>query len=170
MDADNSTDPDRDTRAVLDAIRKIVRALRVASRAAEKSAGLSGAQLFVLQKLADGRAVSINELAARTLTHQSSVSVVVQRLVDRRLIRRTPSDLDRRRVELSLTAAGRKAIGTSGDLAQDRLIHALREMPARQRTKLAALLNGLIDQAGFSSELAPLFFEDDTSKPAQKDS
>ncbi len=170
MDLDNLTDPDRDTRAVLDAIRKIVRALRVASRAAEKSAGLSGAQLFVLQKLVDGRAMSVNELAARTLTHQSSVSVVVQRLVDRGMIRRSPSDFDRRRVELALTAAGRKAIGKSCDLAQDRLIHALRETPARQRAKLAAFLDSLIERAGFSSELAPLFFEDDVSKPQQRDS
>src|SRR4051794_8130303 len=70
-----------DVRAIMDAIRRIVRVLRVSSRAAEKQVGLSGAQLFVLHKLADTPALSLNELADRTRTHQSSVSVVVQRLV-----------------------------------------------------------------------------------------
>src|ERR1700693_6047167 len=40
-----------DARAVLDAIRRIVRLLRPSDRAAEKKTGLSGAQLFVLQQL-----------------------------------------------------------------------------------------------------------------------
>src|ERR671938_1731164 len=67
----------------LDAIRRLVRGLRLAARASEREAGLSAAQLFVLQQLAESPAESINELAARTLTHQSSVSVVVRRLVER---------------------------------------------------------------------------------------
>src|SRR3954449_11206732 len=81
-----------DIRDVMDAIRRIVRVLRVSSRAAEKQGGLSGAQLFVLHKLADAPALSLNELADRTRTHQSSVSVVVQRLVDRELVARARSD------------------------------------------------------------------------------
>src|SRR4051794_22052590 len=94
-----------DVRAVLDSIRRIVRELRLSSRAAEKHVGLSGAQLFVLQKLAEGGcALSLNELADRTLTHQSSVSVVVQKLAERRLIKTFRSSQDGRRVELSLTA------------------------------------------------------------------
>jgi hypothetical protein len=44
-----------DIRIVLDSIRRIVQALRVSSRAAEKTVGLSGAQLFLLQQLGEGR-------------------------------------------------------------------------------------------------------------------
>jgi len=55
-----------------------VQALRVSSRAAERDVGLSAAQLFVLDRLAGAdQALCVNELAQRTLTHQSSVSVVV---------------------------------------------------------------------------------------------
>ena len=57
----------------LDGIRRILRDLRVSSRAAEQELGLSGAQLFVLQQLAQAPAESLNELANRTRTHQSSV-------------------------------------------------------------------------------------------------
>src|SRR5213595_876038 len=64
-------------REVLDAVRRIVRWLRVSSRAAERDVGLSAAQLFVLSRLNDEAAMSLNDLAQRTLTHQSSASVVV---------------------------------------------------------------------------------------------
>ena len=96
----------RDVRSVLDSIRRIVQALRVFDRSAEKQVGLSGAQLFVLGRLAAEPRLSLNELAERTHTHQSSVSVVVQRLVDRKLVKRTHDEADGRRLELSLTAAG----------------------------------------------------------------
>src|SRR5439155_20477086 len=56
---------DPSARAALDAIRRIVRALREESRASERWLGLSAAQLFVLNRLAMAPAVSVNELADR---------------------------------------------------------------------------------------------------------
>src|SRR5262249_57939376 len=92
---------------VLDSLRRIVRSFRVSARAVEGRLGISAAQLFVLHQLAESDASSIDELAARTLTHQSSVSVVVSRLAERGLvIRRTARD-DARRTEIALSAAGR---------------------------------------------------------------
>ena len=43
--------PRPDMVAVMDALRRVVRALRVSARAAERRFGISGAQLFVLEKL-----------------------------------------------------------------------------------------------------------------------
>ena len=99
-----------DTRAVLDSVRRIVRALHESSRAAEKQVGVTGAQLFVLQKLAEAPGLSLNEIAARTHTHQSSVSTVVSRLVARGLVLRAPAAADARRLELRLSAEGRRVI------------------------------------------------------------
>ena len=79
-----------DVRAVLDAFRRIVQALRVDGRHGGRDARLTTAQLFALQQIADHPHASINDLAALTFTHQSSVSVVVQRLVRRRLTDRRP--------------------------------------------------------------------------------
>src|SRR3982750_410730 len=87
----------------LDAIRRIIRILRCSFRRSEQQVGIGGAQLFVLQQLDDAPAPSINALAARTYTHQSSVSVVVRRLVEQGLVVRQPSASDRRRRELKLT-------------------------------------------------------------------
>ena len=61
---------------IMDALRRVVRALRVSARTAERRFGISGAQLFVLERLAEASAPSVDDLAKRTLTHQSSVSLV----------------------------------------------------------------------------------------------
>ncbi|HEY8548699.1 MAG TPA: MarR family transcriptional regulator, partial [Vicinamibacterales bacterium] len=105
---DASGSDEGDTQTALDAIRRIVQALRESSRWAEQHLGVSGAQLFVLQALAAAPNMSVNELAARVHTHQSSVSTVVARLVARGLVRRERSALDGRRVELSLSPRGQR--------------------------------------------------------------
>src|SRR5437764_14964436 len=101
MGSHASADP---IRVVLDCVRRIVRELRESSREAERKVGVSGAQLFVLQQIAAGQARSVTELAERTLTHQSSVSVVVQRLAAAGLIARSRAAPGRRRTDLRLTA------------------------------------------------------------------
>src|SRR3954469_12090924 len=100
-----------EARRVLNALRHIVRSLRISSRNAEQRVGLSGAQLFVLQCLSRQSPCSVNELSARTATDQSSVSVVVSRLVASGHVKRSASKVDRRSVELSLTAAGAALLG-----------------------------------------------------------
>ena len=148
-----------DTQRVLDSIRRIVQTLRVASRAAESRYGLTAAQLFVMQKLAEKRAASLNDLAARTLTHQSSVSVVVQKLVLRQLVVRRADRDDARRVLLSLTPAGRALVRKAPLAAQERLIAAVNALPAPQRCELARLLGHVAGCTGADTS-PPLFFEE----------
>jgi len=147
-------------RIVLNSLRRIVRSLRVASRTAEQRVGLSGAQLFVLQCLARHSPCSVNELAARTATDQSSVSVVVSRLVARGNVRRSPSKLDRRRVELTLTKSGRVLLETAPEAAQDRLLLALTHLPKADLHALSRLLVKVVEAAEVGHETPSLFFED----------
>jgi DNA-binding MarR family transcriptional regulator len=139
----------------MDGIRRVVQALRVSSRGAEQHVGLSGAQLFVLQRLVASPAVSINELAEATLTHQSSVSVVVRRLVERGLVRRGTSGEDGRRVEVSLTARGRRLLQRAPGAAQDRLIEGLRRMAPADRRSLATQLGRLARAMGLDLPAGP---------------
>src|SRR5918911_5704168 len=154
--------PERSTEltSALDAIRRIVQALRVSSRTAEQRLGVSGAQLFVLHALADAPANSLNDLAARTFTHQSSVSVVVERLVRRRLVSRGRSPQDARRVTLTLTAAGRTLLESAPETAQVRLVTALRRLSARECRSLARLLEKLVRAMGATEVPPALFFEE----------
>jgi DNA-binding MarR family transcriptional regulator len=160
------------TRAVLDSIRRIVRALRESSRKTERSVGLGAAQLFVLQRLAGAPPLSINELAERTLTHQSSVSVVVSRLVHGGLVARARAAADGRRVEITLTAAGRAALEKAPAAAQDRLIGALGILGDAARKELARHLGRLVEAMALPPHHPPMFFERapraQSAPPAQK--
>jgi MarR family transcriptional regulator, lower aerobic nicotinate degradation pathway regulator len=147
------------TRAVLDSIRRIVRALRESSRKTERSVGLGAAQLFVLQRLAGAPPLSINELADRTLTHQSSVSVVVSRLVSGGLVARTRAAADGRRVEITLTPAGRALLQRAPAAAQDRLIGALGLLGRPARNELARHLGRLVEAMALPHHHPPMFFE-----------
>lgn len=158
-----------DAVAILDAIRRVVMVLRVGSRAAERRVGLSGAQLFVLQKLDDeGPAGSLNELASRTRTHQSSVSVVVRRLVKQKLIARSHAKKDARQLELSLTPKARAILKRAPDTVQQRLVAAIDALPANDRKHLAAALTRVVDAMGVAGGKPPMFFEEISSTPAER--
>ena len=159
--ADRTHKDSADLTAALDAIRRIVQSLRVSARAAERRLGVSGAQLFVLHTLAEAPAHSLNELATRTFTHQSSVSVVVDRLVRRRLVSRTRSAEDGRRVVLALTPSGRSLLRSSPEVAQIRLIGALRSLSGTECRLLARHLGRIVREMG-ATDAPMLFAEDET--------
>jgi DNA-binding MarR family transcriptional regulator len=148
----------------MDSLRRIVRALRLSARDAERSAGVSGAQLFVLQALAEQRASSLNDLAERTLTDQSSVSVVVKRLVDRKLVARKASPDDARRIELSLTTAGRRLLARCPEPTQARLLAALRRLDASELATLTDGFTALLREMGIAEEgPARMFFDEEAA-------
>lgn len=145
----------------MNAVRSIVRALRLNTRSIEAKLGISLAQLFVLQQLADRPADSLNELAERTATHQSSVSVVVRRLVERGFVTRVAANADRRRVQIALTPAGQELLHDAPSTIQNDLIAAMSRMtPERQHT-LAELLETWILAAGIDLAAPPMMFEDE---------
>lgn len=146
---------------VLDSLRRIVRFLREGSRLSEKRVGLSGAQLFVLQKLDPNRPLSLTELAARTLTHQSSVSVVVSRLVERGLVQRRPAADDARRLELLPTRRGLQLLARAPAAAQDDILAALTALSEKERRALADGLGALVGALGLGDEAALMLFSDD---------
>jgi DNA-binding MarR family transcriptional regulator len=144
---------------VLDALRRITQAIRLSSSVVQDTLGITGAQLFVLQQLADRPGASLRELADRTLTHQSSVSVVVSRLVTAGHVARRISPRDARRTELTLTDRGHAALRRAPVLAQTRLVEVLRDEPAARLGAVAAVLDRVARAISPASEPAPMFFE-----------
>jgi DNA-binding MarR family transcriptional regulator len=155
-----------ETQVILDSFRRIVRVLRESSRAAEQRVGLTGAQLFVMQTLARHPQLSVNELADRTRTHQSTVSVVVSKLVERGLVRRESSTSDARRVVLALTPEGKTLLRRAPDAAQERLIAAIEGLPGSARVDLSHLLVQLVEIMDAADEEPGMLFDD--LEPARK--
>ena len=145
----------------MNAVRSIVRALRINTRAIELKMGISLAQLFVLQQLAERSASSLNELADRTATHQSSVSVVVRRLVERGYVSRASSSADKRRIEIDVTAVGRALLAEAPSTIQMQLMMALRRMDVSEQTLLADLLERWLREAKIDIAAPPMLGEDE---------
>ena len=144
----------------LEALRRLVRTLRLADRAAVSRLGLSAAQLFVLERLAEGPVGSMAELAGRTLTDASSVSVVVQRLSERGLVVRATAPDDARRTTLRLSSAGKRLLTTAPRSPQADLLEALERMSAPERKELERLLERLVREMGIDETApTPMFFE-----------
>jgi MarR family transcriptional regulator, lower aerobic nicotinate degradation pathway regulator len=148
------------TREVLDAVRRLVRALRLSNQEAERRVGLSSAQLFVLNTLGGCDRLALKQIAALTATDQSSVSVVVGRLVKRGLVSRRRSADDGRRLELALTAKGRTLLrGAPARLVQHDLVLAIEQMSMANRRTLALLLARLVTAMGGVTGAPEMFFE-----------
>jgi len=153
-----------DVRAVLDGLRRIVQFLRTSSRDTQRRLNLSAAQLFALQQVATFPGASINELAAHTYTHQSSVSVVVQRLVSRKLVAKVTSKDDRRRVRLAITDMGRQVLRRSPQPAQERLIAGIASLRPADRQHLVDALTTLARALTPSGAPPPMLFEEHVSR------
>ena len=144
----------------VDALRRILRELRVFARKSELAAGLSAAQVFVLTTLAAGDRLSINDVASATMTDRSSVASVVDRLVELGYVEREQSPSDRRRADLSITARGRQALRRSAPPPTSLLIDAIRAMPAADRRSLAHGLTALVQAMGIEDGPAGMLFEE----------
>jgi len=138
-----------------------VRALRLADRELENASGISVAQLFVMQQLAAEPELSIAALAARVFTDQSSVSTVVARLVERKLVTRKQARDDRRRVEIRLTPRGQKLVASTATVPQERMIDAIRAMTPARRGEVVRSLESLAAAIGGKAVQPRMLFEDE---------
>lgn len=141
-------------------IRRLVRALRVNAQRTQAVAGISAAQLFVLQQLGVGEGLSLNALAARTLTDRSSVADVVDRLQANGLVRRTVDASDRRRASIRISPAGRRVLNRAPAAPTTALIAALRKLGPTEQGTLARSLLRLNDALGAGSTPATMLFAD----------
>ncbi len=144
---------------VFNSLRRLVHSLHAASRESERQLGVTGAQLFVLTQLRESPSLSINALAERTMTHQSTVSVVVRRLVRRKLVKKVRAADDARRVELTLTPAGSRLLKRAPEVMQVRLARAIESMNADDRAALARGLGHLVSEFGAADAPVTMFFE-----------
>ncbi len=153
---------------VMDDLRRIVQAVRQSSVQCERSSGLTSAQLLLLKCAHANAGVSINDLAAQTLTHQSTVSEVVGRLEAKGLLVRTRSVEDGRRREIEITEEGLQALALPIETIQETLMRAMTTMSLESLDCLVHGLDALINAAGISSGQPAMFLEDGLTGDRQR--
>jgi DNA-binding MarR family transcriptional regulator len=140
--------------AVLKSFRVIYGAVRQHFREVRQSCGISGSQLWIMQELARGAALGVSELAVKLSIHQSTCSLHVEKLVRAGLVKKRRLSRDQRRVELSITALGRRTMIRAPGPAEGVLPEAIAELSP-------AALRGL--QKGLRQIIAALDIKDETA-------
>jgi DNA-binding MarR family transcriptional regulator len=144
----------------LDALRRIVRGLRVASRQVESRAGVSAAQLYALEHVARAPSLSLRELADRLITDRTSAAYLVDRLETEGLVERRRSTIDRRRSEIAVTAKGRKLLAGAPTAPGVQLSDALERLAPGELASLTAGLEQLVQELGLAAQPARMLFAD----------
>lgn len=131
---------------LLRAIRRIVRGIAIHSRAMASGSGLTVPQLLCLKALGDAapERMTVAELAARVSLSPTTTSRIVERLVRAGLVDRDRAAEDRRRVQLSLTAAGRRRHRRLPQPLQERFLARLERLPRAEQERLLRALREIL--------------------------
>jgi DNA-binding MarR family transcriptional regulator len=129
---------------VLQQFRLIYGSMRQYFRLVEERCGMPGSQMWVLQEVERTPEIGINELAARMGVHQSTCSLLVDKLVAQGCLSKRKRQGDQRRVGLCLAPAGLAALAALPGPAEGILPEALSELPEVVLKTLNINLNELI--------------------------
>ncbi len=134
--------------AALVALRRILRATDMHSRNLARASGLTTAQLLALKAVGGTGRSTPKEMAAGLNVSQATMTALLDRLEEKRLVRRERSEVDRRQTNIWLTEEGRAALERSPDPLQvqfragfERLEDWEQAMIIAALEKVAALLN-----------------------------
>jgi DNA-binding MarR family transcriptional regulator len=123
----------------MDALTRAAGQVQRALDLAASEYGVSPALARLLRELREALP-TINELARRLGLDKSSASGLVDRAQGRGLVRRVPSQLDRRSVRVRLTTAGHELAAEIAAHAAEELAAVLEPLSATERSALATLL------------------------------
>ncbi|MGE0400979.1 MAG: MarR family winged helix-turn-helix transcriptional regulator [Kofleriaceae bacterium] len=155
---------------VLRSIRQIVRSISIHSKTLQRDVGLTVPQLLCLRALFelerdDADEITVADISERVHLSPATVSRIIDRLVAAGLVIRERGTIDRRRVSLSLTAAGMERVQTLPSPLQEKFLRGLGELPRPDQLQLLASLRrvaALMD--AIDLDAAPLLAPDEDVK------
>jgi DNA-binding MarR family transcriptional regulator len=131
---------------VLKKFRVLFGAVRQHFREVEKNCGVTGSQLWILQEVANAAGIGVSELAGRLSIHQSTCSLLVDKLASRKLLVKVRSKADQRRVGLKLTKEAMQLIAAAPAPTSGVLPEALNALDAETIRDLDVSLQRLLER------------------------
>lgn len=132
---------------VLQHLRELYRASQQHFQRIEARCGLSGAQLWALSELKARPAATVSELASALSVHLSTASNLLDRLEDRKLIRRHRGPPDQRVVRVTVTPEGEAMLELAPRPVEGVIPDALARMPKEALARLDRDLESLLQRA-----------------------
>jgi DNA-binding MarR family transcriptional regulator len=133
-------DPDL---GLVDALAQLTFAVQGALGRIAAGHDLSIVQIRLLGILRDRRP-TINELARLLQLDKSSVTGLVDRAQERGLVRRTASALDRRSVQVTITAAGQELVNAGTQAFEAEIALLVADLSPAARTRLSATASRIV--------------------------
>jgi DNA-binding MarR family transcriptional regulator len=134
--------PDACAAALLEGIPLVMQAIRAEIRQ-HRPTDLSIQQFRALAFVRRNAGSSLSEVAEHVGLSLPAMSSLIERLVGRDLVLRELDSKDRRRVTLSLSEAGDKAVQDARAVTRDRLAEVLTQLPQPQRESIVVAMRAL---------------------------
>lgn len=150
-----------DATLIVQGLRRVVKALHAFSQDVYRQYGLTGPQLWALKTLQRAGRLSAGQLARALAVHQSSVSILIDRLVQRGLVQRLRSRGDGRFVHLELTKRGLALSVMAPEPAQGRLLHGLQAMSRAEVSQIRRAVDRLVAVMEAADTTPCFFFSDE---------
>ena len=131
-------------RDVLVALRRIIRAIDLHSRALAQRFGLTGPQLVILEELARRGATPIGAVADAISLSVATVTGILSRLEARGLVERRRDDQDRRKVFVSVTPAGAELLEEAPPALQESFMAAFERLQDWEQTLILSSLQRVV--------------------------
>ena len=125
---------------IVAAIRRIVRAVDLRSRALIRGHRVTGPQLVTLRAVGRLGPVSVGALSRAVSLSQPTVTGILVRLERAGLVRRERDAGDRRAVLSTITPQGGKLLREAPSLLQDRFVRELSRLEAWEQTQILSTL------------------------------
>lgn len=128
---------------VLVALRKIIQATDQNSKKLSRQTGLTIPQTVLMKAIAEHPDVTIGYLTERISLSQATVSTILDRLEERRLVERHRNQRDKRIVNVTLSGAGKALLSKAPTPLQEVFIRHFDNLPAQQQGLIINSLQAL---------------------------
>lgn len=129
---------------ILITLRKIIRAIDLHSKKLIQQCGLTGPQLIILKVINRLNNISVSELSISVSLSNATVTDILDRLEKRGFVYRNRSNIDKRRVLITLTDLARETLKKSPPLLQERFTSKLEKLKEWEQTSLLASLQRIV--------------------------
>jgi DNA-binding MarR family transcriptional regulator len=130
---------------ILQSLRQIIRAIEIHSRKLVQDCQITGPQLNCLLALQEHESLTVTALAHTVYLSPSTIVGIVDRLEEKMLVDRSRSHIDRRQVQISITATGRKLTTSAPSPLQETLVERLRDLPEPEQVAITRALEKVAD-------------------------
>ena len=130
---------------VLTSLRRVIRAIDLHSQHLVKTASVTGPQLRLLQLMNSESQFTVSDLAKKMSLSQATVTSIMDRLENRKLIERVRSTDDKRKVHPKLTEHGKAILAKTPTPLQDSFVRKFDNLKPWEQSMIIASIQRIAE-------------------------